>query len=67
MSRIKIDKNKCKSCEYCVIYCPHKLIFIDDTLNKMGYRVAVYKESGACKGCGMCVMVCPQAAIEVCK
>jgi 2-oxoglutarate ferredoxin oxidoreductase subunit delta len=67
MPYIKIKKDKCKSCEFCVIYCPKKLISIDVSLNKKGYRVARFKEDGGCTGCSFCAIVCPEVAIEVYK
>ncbi|MBM3253818.1 MAG: 4Fe-4S dicluster domain-containing protein [Candidatus Omnitrophica bacterium] len=67
MPHIKIKKEKCKSCELCVVYCPRGLLNIDKVLNKKGYRAVSFKENSGCTGCSFCAIVCPEVAIEVFK
>ena len=66
MGKIKINKEKCKGCGLCVIYCPNKLIFISEDLNKKGLYVAKFKDKERkCSGCSTCALMCPDFAIEV--
>jgi len=67
MSKIKINKDKCKACKLCIEYCPMKEITISKNLNKNGVCFAVFKDQGKCTGCCICARVCPDAAIEVYK
>lgn len=70
MGRIEINKEKCKGCQLCTQFCPKKLIIMEKTFNKRGYRPAVFIEEGLekdlqCTGCAMCATICPDVAIEV--
>jgi 2-oxoglutarate ferredoxin oxidoreductase subunit delta len=62
--KITIDEELCKSCGFCVEYCPQQVIGLADHYNTKGYYPAVLN-SGDCTGCGICALVCPEAAIEV--
>jgi len=65
--KIKIDRNRCKGCGYCVSVCPKKLIAIDTIdFNAAGYFPARFLE-GDCIACGQCAIICPDMAIEVLK
>ena len=63
--KIKINKNKCKGCEYCIIYCPKKCIELSHAINVRGVRYAVFVDPIECTGCGICARVCPDVCIEV--
>jgi 2-oxoglutarate ferredoxin oxidoreductase subunit delta len=70
--RIVIDKERCKGCGLCIIFCPKKQISISDELNKKGYYPAAFAEESAenpemveCTGCALCGTMCPDVAIEV--
>lgn len=65
MSKIKIDKEKCKGCGLCIFYCPKEQIEISKELNEKGLQFAVFKDEGECTGCCICARMCPDAAIEV--
>lgn len=62
---IVIDKDKCKSCQLCIFYCPTKHLEFSSKLNKKGLKPAVTKEGTKCIGCGFCFLVCPETCIEV--
>lgn len=68
MAYIKIDRDKCKGCELCILYCPNKLIHVLGGLNKHGVHVVKFKNNeNKCTGCSMCAAICPDCAIEVWK
>ena len=67
MAKIKIDRDRCKGCGLCVLWCPKKLILLEEALNARGVHPAVAKAGDACSGCCLCARMCPDMAIEVYK
>jgi 2-oxoglutarate ferredoxin oxidoreductase subunit delta len=67
MPEIKIDKERCNGCEFCVLYCPKRAISLSSGFNSKGYHYPEFSDPEACTGCAMCAMVCPEVAIEVYK
>jgi 2-oxoglutarate ferredoxin oxidoreductase subunit delta len=69
MAFIKIDRDRCKGCYFCVKYCPRELIRKSDTMNKLGYFPAefIQEDEDRCTGCKTCAIMCPDTAIEVYK
>lgn len=53
-----VDKNGCKQCGICAIYCPVGCI----TERSSGYFLPDF---GFCKGCGICANECPAKAITM--
>lgn len=60
-----INKEKCKSCEFCVNSCPKGLFHIGSYINSHGYRVAEITEPEKCIRCLACGTMCPESAIEI--
>lgn len=56
---IKIDNNKCTSCETCYDVCPNYVFGITDT----GRRRIEVKYPFQCCECGHCICLCPSGAI----
>ncbi len=70
--KVKIQKERCKGCTLCVIYCPRKRIRMSEELNNYGSLYAIFEDvpddkSSSCNSCGFCYLVCPEVAIEVRK
>lgn len=66
MPKVEIRSESCKSCGYCVKFCPKKVLGIGENVNSKGYEyVTVLNDQ--CIGCKMCATICPDAAIEVYK
>lgn len=64
---VKIDRERCKGCTYCVLNCPKELIAIDGEFNAQGFYPAVIKDEDGCTGCTLCAVCCPDIAIEIYK
>lgn len=66
MPKVEIRSESCKSCGYCVKFCPKQVLAVGTQVNSKGYEyVEVVNED--CIGCKMCAVMCPDAAIEVYK
>lgn len=64
-SIVKIDKDKCKGCQFCLVFCPVKILEQSKDLNKKGVKYAKVKPGSDCKGCGFCFVMCPDGCIEI--
>ena len=64
---IKIDKEKCKGCKLCIIFCPKGIVKENKKLNKRGIHFAELKDPDMCTGCTSCAIICPECAIEISK
>lgn len=62
---VVIDKDRCKSCNLCIVYCPVKHLQLSSQLNKRGVRFAQTVLATGCIGCGICFFMCPETCIEV--
>ena len=67
MARVEIEAERCKSCQYCIKFCPKDVLAVGSKVNKKGYEYILAKDMEACIGCAMCARMCPDAAIEVYK
>ena len=45
---ISIDKEKCKGCQLCILFCPSKNLVLSDDLNKKGIKYAKVKNALNC-------------------
>ena len=63
--KVVIRSESCKSCRYCVVSCPKKVLEIGDKVNSFGYPHVVAARPEDCIGCAMCAQMCPDAVIEV--
>ena len=62
MAKIKINKDFCKGCELCMVFCPAASIKLSKKLNKRGIYVAEFVDKqGKCTGCAQCAVMCPEA------
>ena len=58
-SRIEINREWCKGCGICVVFCPKEVLGLD----KEEKAVVLHPEN--CDLCGMCELRCPDIAIEI--
>lgn len=59
-TKIIINTKWCKGCEFCVIYCPKKVL-------SMERAKAIVVNLSECTRCMLCELRCPDFAIEVYK
>ncbi len=67
-SQVYIIKDRCKECEWCIIYCPEEILETGEEINAKGYRPPVLKEGKTfddCAECHFCELICPEFAIYV--
>ncbi|MFA5039520.1 MAG: 4Fe-4S dicluster domain-containing protein [Candidatus Omnitrophota bacterium] len=65
MSKVRINKKRCKGCHLCLIWCPKKNLKADTVLNEAGVFPAVVIDEENCVGCGMCFVMCPDCCITI--
>lgn len=67
MTKIEINEERCKGCEYCIIVCPKKVLGLNNSINRYGIKPAVVINPDACTGCSFCAIMCPDVCITVWK
>ena len=60
MAKVEIVAERCKSCGYCVKFCPKQVLEIGTGVNSKGYEYVVPVRPEDCIGCGSCTAHCPQ-------
>lgn len=62
---VKVDIERCKGCDLCVVACPQDVLALNVNVNNKGYNYAYMKNPDACNGCNNCAQVCPDSCITV--
>lgn len=65
MAKVEIRAESCKSCLYCIRFCPKDVLEVGEAVNSKGYQYIKVKNMEDCTGCAACALMCPEAAIEV--
>lgn len=61
--RVSIVVERCKSCGFCVEFCPTKVLALSSAFNSRGYHPPHVVHPEKCSGCDLCGMYCPDFAI----
>lgn len=67
LAKVEIVSERCKSCGYCIKFCPKGVLALGDKVNSKGYEYVVPVKPDDCIGCCICARVCPDGAIEIYK
>lgn len=67
MAKIEIVSERCKSCGYCIKFCPKNVLAIGTKVNLKGYEYVEVVRQEDCIGCCICGRICPDGAIEIYK
>ena len=67
MPQVTIRAESCKSCGYCVKFCPRGILAVGTEVNSKVYPYVTAAHPENCIGCAICARMCPDAAIEVYK
>jgi 2-oxoglutarate ferredoxin oxidoreductase subunit delta len=67
VNKIKIKKEYCKGCGFCVEICPKTVLKQNNKANSRGYIVAEVVKPEDCIACKKCELICPEMAITVVK
>lgn len=65
MPSIRVERDRCKGCELCTVYCPQRILAMSKEINAKGYFFAEVRDPGRCIGCLICAVTCPDVAIRV--
>jgi 2-oxoglutarate ferredoxin oxidoreductase subunit delta len=65
--RVSIIVERCKSCGFCVEFCPTKVLALSSAFNSKGYHPPHVVAAEKCSGCDLCGMYCPDFAIYATK
>ncbi|MEG0912796.1 MAG: 4Fe-4S binding protein [Oscillospiraceae bacterium] len=64
MKEVRVLKERCKGCGYCVNFCPKQALSVSEEINEKGYN-PVQLDREKCIVCGICYNVCPDYVFEV--
>ena len=65
--QVSIIVERCKSCGFCVEFCPTKVLALSSAFNTRGYHPPHVVAPEKCSGCDLCGMYCPDFAIYATK
>ena len=64
LSKLQIEKTRCKGCRYCIEVCPKKALSFSGEISDQGYDT-VKVDDALCIQCGACYRVCPDYVFEI--
>jgi 2-oxoglutarate ferredoxin oxidoreductase subunit delta len=62
---IHLIKDRCKSCQFCIEFCPEGILELSDEFNAKGYHLPRVIDGGNCIACRLCELICPEFAIYI--
>ncbi len=67
MPEVKVNEERCKGCELCIVFCPKQVLQLSAKFNSKGYHYPEFSRPDSCTGCAICGWMCPEVALEVFK
>lgn len=58
-----IQETACKGCNFCIEFCPKKVLEASKQFNAKGYYPPTVVDAEACVNCTFCELICPDFAI----
>ena len=62
---VTINAMMCKSCGYCIKFCPKHILEMGKERSDRGFFNPVNIDKDSCTSCAICALMCPEGAIEV--
>lgn len=62
-AEIHIIDDFCKGCDFCIEFCPKKVLEKSEKSNKRGAYPPKVVDESKCALCGFCTAICPEFAI----
>ena len=66
-AEIRIIKERCRGCRFCIDFCPKDVLEVSDELNEKGVYPPRVVDETRCALCNFCQTICPDAAIFTIK
>jgi len=63
--RIKLIKELCKGCGYCIEFCPNKVFEKSEEITEKGVTPPTIKHPERCTLCSLCTRLCPDFALTM--
>jgi formate hydrogenlyase subunit 6/NADH:ubiquinone oxidoreductase subunit I len=65
MGRVHVISERCKQCNFCINYCPTKVLEYSEEINAKGYHFPIVSKGKEteCVHCRFCDLICPELAI----
>jgi 2-oxoglutarate ferredoxin oxidoreductase subunit delta len=63
--RIKLIRELCKGCGYCIEFCPNKVFEESGEITEKGVTPPTIKHPERCTLCGLCTRLCPDFALTI--
>ncbi|MSA03515.1 4Fe-4S dicluster domain-containing protein [Lactonifactor sp. BIOML-A3] len=61
---VKVEKERCKGCQYCIKACPKDAVSLSGERNSQGIEY-ISVDLDKCVGCGTCYTVCPDLVFTI--
>ena len=58
-----IQEDECKGCNFCIEFCPKKVLERAENFNAKGYYPPTVIVAEGCVNCTFCELICPDFAI----
>lgn len=63
--RVKLIKELCKGCGYCIEFCPKKVFEESEEITEKGVKPPRIVHPDRCNLCGLCTRLCPDFALTM--